>query len=314
MTANDADGRLSPDEAFAALGDEVRVGILRALGDAAEPLAFSELYDRLPVEDTSRFNYHLGELRGHFVRKDEAGYALDHPGRRVVEAIRSGAVTDDPDFERTSIDDRCPACDGRLEIRWRDGSIEVFCPGCENRWERSSGRVDAAEEPESGYLGRLPFPPAGLRNREAEEAFRAAHAWTVVELLAVGTGICPRCAATVETELDACPDHEDDGTCSNCRSSFAVVFRASCTNCPYHVGSAAALGLLSSPALLGFMLDHDIDPLAPRSVRLFDRFFSEYDEAIGSMDPLRVTLTFSLDGDELALRVDENGEIVDVSS
>jgi len=314
MTGNDADGRLSPDEAFAALGDEVRVRILRVLGDAAEPLAFSELYDRLPIEDTSRFNYHLGELRGHFVRKDQDGYVLDHPGRRVVEAIRSGAVTDDPDFERTSIDDRCPACDGRLEIRWRDGSVEVFCPNCESRWERSSSRVDAAEEPESGYLGRLPFPPAGLRDREAEEAFRAAHAWTVVELLAVGTGICPRCAGTVETELDACPDHEDGAICSNCRSSFAVVFRASCANCPYHAGSAAALGLLSSPALLGFLLDHGVDPLSPRSVRRFDRFFSEYDEEIRSRNPLRAVLTFSLDGDELALHVDENGEIVDVSS
>jgi hypothetical protein len=314
MTETDPDGRLSPDEAFAALGDEVRVRILRVLGDAGEPLAFTELYDRLPIEDTSRFNYHLGELRGHFVRKDEGGYALDHPGRRVVEAIRSGAVTDDPDLERTSIDDRCPACDGRLEIRWRDGSIEVFCSSCESRWERSSSHADAAEESESGYLGRLPFPPAGIRNREAEEAFRAAHAWTVVEILAVGTGLCPRCAATVETELDACADHEDDGICSNCRSSFAVVFQASCTNCPYHVGSAAGFGLLSSPALLGFMLEHDIDPLSPRSVGRLDRFFSDYDESISSTDPLRVVLTFSLDGDELTLRLDENGDIVDASS
>lgn len=314
MNGDEPSDRLSPDDAFAVLGNDVRIGILRTLGEAAEPLAFSELYDRLPIEDTSRFNYHLGELRGHFVRKSEGGYELDHPGRRVVEAIRSGAVTDDPDFERTSIDDRCPTCDGRLEIRWRDGSVEVFCSSCESRWDRSANRVDTAGEPESGYLGRLPFPPAGLRNREGEEVHRAAHAWTVVELLAVGTGLCPRCSATVETELDACPDHEDDGICSNCRSSFAVVFRGSCTNCPYHAGSAAALGLLSSPALLGFMLDHGIDPLSPRSVRRFDRLFSEYDEAIRSLDPLRVELVFSLDGDELALRVDENGDIVDASS
>ncbi|GAB7009555.1 DUF7351 domain-containing protein [Halorubrum trueperi] len=314
MNGDESSDRLSPDDAFAVLGNEVRVRILRTLGDAAEPLAFSELYDRLPIDDTSRFNYHLGELRGHFVRKGDSGYALDHPGRRVVEAIRSGAVTDDPDLERTSIDDRCPTCDERLEIRWHDGSVEVFCSRCESRWERSSSRVDTAEGPESGYLGRLPFPPAGIRDREAEEVFRAAHAWTIVELLAVGAGICPRCAATVETELDACSDHEDDGICSNCRSSFAVVLTASCTNCLYHVGSAAALGLLSSPALLGFMLDHDVDPLSPRSVCRLDRFFSGYDETIRSLDPLRVVLTLSLDGDELTLHVDENGDLVDVSS
>jgi hypothetical protein len=310
MAEGDPDDRLSPDEAFAALGDEVRVGILRVLADAAEPLAFSELYDRLPVDDSARFNYHLGELRGHFVRKTADGYALDHPGRRVVEAIRSGAVTEDPEFERTSVDDRCPSCERRLEIQWRDGSVEVFCPGCESRWDRSWGRVGGPEETEPGYLGRLPFPPAGLRGRAPREVLRAAHAWTNLELLAVGSGVCPRCAAAVETESDACPDHESDGVCSNCRSRFAVLLKASCPNCRYGLGCGAGLGLLSTPELLSFMLDHGLDPFSPRSVPRLDRFLNEYDEAVHSTDPLRATLTFAADGDELALTIDGNGDIV----
>jgi len=314
MTEERPDGRLSPDEAFAALGDEVRVRILRALGDAAEPLAFSELYDRLPVDDTARFNYHLGELRGHFVRKTADGYALDHPGRRVVEAIRSGAVTDDPELERTPVDDRCPTCERPLEIQWRDGSVEVFCSACESRWDRSWGRVGGPEETESGYLGRLPFPPAGLRGRTPSEVLRAAHAWTNLELLAVGSGICPRCAASVDSELEACSDHERDGVCSNCRSRFAVLLKASCPNCPYKIGCAAGLGLLSSPELLAFVLDHGMDLFSPGSVLRLDRFLNEYDETVRSTDPLRVTLTFSADGDELALTVDGNGDVVEDST
>lgn len=213
MSDKDTGGRLSPDDAFAALSNEQRVRILRELGDAGSPLAFSELYDRLPVDDTARFNYHLGELRGHFVRKTADGYALDHPGQRVVEAIRSGAVTDDPEIERTTVDDRCPTCESPLEVQWLDGSVEVFCSVCESRWDRSHGRVGGPGEVESGYLGRLPFPPAGLRDRTPTEVLRAAHTWTNLELLAVGSGICPRCAAAVETELDACPDHDGDGVC-----------------------------------------------------------------------------------------------------
>ncbi|MEZ3162452.1 helix-turn-helix domain-containing protein [Halorubrum sp. RMP-47] len=312
MSDEDTDGRLSPDDAFAALSDEHRVRILRVLGDAEAPLAFSELYDRLPVDDTARFNYHLDELRGHFVRKTPDGYALDYPGRRVVEAIRSGAVTEEPEIERTTVDDRCPTCENPLEIQWLDGSVEVFCPTCESRWDRSHGRVGGPGAVESGYLGRLPFPPAGLRDRTPREVLRAAHAWTNVELIAVGCGVCPRCAAAVRTELDGCRDHDDEGVCSDCRSRFAVLLRADCPNCPYRVGGAAALGLLSAPELLAFMLDHGLDPFSPRSVLRHDRVLNEYDERILSMNPLRVELTFSADGDTLSLRVDEHGDVVDV--
>ena len=64
---------LQPDEAFVTLGNETRIEILRALQDAGGPLAFSELRDRVGVDDPGQFNYHLGKLAGHFVRKDEGG-------------------------------------------------------------------------------------------------------------------------------------------------------------------------------------------------------------------------------------------------
>lgn len=87
---------LSPDEAFAVLGDDTRLQILQMLGAADEPLAFSELFDRIEYHDSSNFGYHLDKLVDHFVRKTDEGYALRQAGRRVVEAILSGAVTDDP--------------------------------------------------------------------------------------------------------------------------------------------------------------------------------------------------------------------------
>lgn len=80
---------LSPGEAFAVQGDETRLQILQTLGEADDPLAFSELFDRVEYDDTANFNYHLGKLEIHFVHKTGDGYALRNAGGRVVEAILS---------------------------------------------------------------------------------------------------------------------------------------------------------------------------------------------------------------------------------
>lgn len=90
-----------------------------------------------------------------------------------------------------------------------------------------------------------------------------------------------------------------------------MLLYADCPNCPYQVGGAAALGLLASPELLAFTLDHGIDPFSPESVLRLDQFLSEYDEEVLSREPLRAVLTFSADGDTLSLRVDETGDVVD---
>jgi hypothetical protein len=94
---------LPPEEAFAVLGNEIRVDVLRTLAAADEPLAFSELYDRVDVADSGQFNYHLDQTLGHFVVDGDDGYRLADPGRRVVEAVLSGAVTDRPEMDRRSV-------------------------------------------------------------------------------------------------------------------------------------------------------------------------------------------------------------------
>jgi len=48
----DGTSTLPPDDAFAVLGNETRMEILRALGDADGPLPFSELHDRVGTRDS----------------------------------------------------------------------------------------------------------------------------------------------------------------------------------------------------------------------------------------------------------------------
>lgn len=43
---------LPPDDAFGVLGNEMRMEVLRTLAEADDRLAFSELYDRVDVDDT----------------------------------------------------------------------------------------------------------------------------------------------------------------------------------------------------------------------------------------------------------------------
>lgn len=95
---------LSPDEAFGVLGNGTRIQILQELGETNEPLSFTELRDRLGIRQGGRFNDHLEQIVGYFAGKTHAGYVLGQPGRRIVQAVLSGAVTNNPDFEYTGID------------------------------------------------------------------------------------------------------------------------------------------------------------------------------------------------------------------
>jgi hypothetical protein len=91
---------MSPDEAFAILGDETRLNIVRVLwqtgalheyddiDDSASTLSFSELRKRVNVSDNGRFNYHLSKLVPHFVRKTDGGYR--HIGHGADSECPSG--------------------------------------------------------------------------------------------------------------------------------------------------------------------------------------------------------------------------------
>jgi DNA-binding transcriptional ArsR family regulator len=78
------DSAPDPSTLFALLSDETRVAILRELDDASGAVAFADLCSRAGIQDTGRFNYHLGELRGHLVEKTTNGYVLTTAGEHVV--------------------------------------------------------------------------------------------------------------------------------------------------------------------------------------------------------------------------------------
>ncbi|MUV90176.1 helix-turn-helix domain-containing protein [Halapricum sp. CBA1109] len=300
---------LSPDEAFAALGNETRVRILRVLGDEDDPLSFSALYDEMEMRDSGQFNYHLDKLVGHFVRKTEEGYELDRAGRRIVEAILSGAVTDDVAVDRTPIDEQCDICGSPVEATWNDGGINLYCTECDGRYDHNHRRNRGSAE---GYLGTLLLPPAGLRDRSADAAAQAAWTRTNLEILSMASGLCPRCSATIETKRHVCTDHGATGeSCSACGGYYAVSVGFQCTNCIFSSGGAGVLALLSNTDLLDFLTDHGHNPVDPDSVRAVNELQMNYEERILAEDPFEAEFTFRADDETLTLTVDGDLSVVD---
>ena len=303
----DADGtRLSPDEAFSVLGNETRIEILRALGAAGETMSFSELYDAVDVDDSGQFNYHLDKLVDHFVAHEEAGYYLREPGNRVVEAVLSGAVTDDPVMERTRVGRSCHRCGAPVTAAWRAGSVELYCTDCEGTWSQARGGGPLGGEVDEGYLGRLLLPPAGLRERDPGAAVRTAWLWTTLEVLACASGICPRCSAPVDRRVHVCEDHESGaGVCARCDHDYAVTVSFHCVNCVFSTGGSGSLAVIGHSELLAALIEQGFDPLQPADTGAIEAIHEGYTEEIFSTDPLDARFVFSVGDVSLTVRVDE---------
>ncbi|MEF8802281.1 MAG: helix-turn-helix domain-containing protein [Halapricum sp.] len=296
-------GSLDPDEAFAALGNETRMEILRALGDAGGTLSFSELYDRVDIRDSGQFTYHLDKLVGHFVRKNDDGYELHQSGIRVIEAVLSGAMTDTPVLDPTRIDFPCPYCGGPVEISYREERLLHRCREC-------PGEVGGGGLPEGTFeLGYL--PPAGLQDRTPEELVSASATWAVSERVATSNGVCPRCGGVVDHSLRVCEDHTSEGICDVCSRRRAVFVDSRCRNCPHEKGGVFPRLLLAEPRFRAFFDGRGIDLFA-LDFDHWDRFISYEEEVLGT-DPFRARFIFTAEGATITLTVDESLAVVDVT-
>lgn len=124
------DTLLSPDAAFAVLGNETHIHIIQTLSNVDAPVAFTDLRERDGVQDSGQFNYHLGQLEGHFVRKTGDGYVLRQAANRVVEAVLSGTVTETATLDPAEIPAPCPYCAANIEMSYREERMLLRCPEC----------------------------------------------------------------------------------------------------------------------------------------------------------------------------------------
>lgn len=311
-TAGDSVQPLSPDEAFAVLGNEIRMSIIKTLGDADGALSFTDLRNRVGLRQGAQFNYHLEKLREHFVRHTESGYELRQPGRRVVEAVLSGALTETPTLEPTRLPLPCQLCGAPTIVSYREERVSLFCTECAGFYGRHENTYFPAVDG-LGHLGSHSLPPAGLRGRTARDVFTAAETWQMTQVFATAHHVCPRCAAPMEHELDICKTHDSaTEACTACGRRHAVRAEISCTNCIYHTGGVLAHLCLKHTDFLAFLTSNGVNPSQPLTG--FYHVLSTHEEELHSHDPLEAQLTFTINAKTLKLTIDNTLNITTLST
>lgn len=269
-----------PGAAFAALGNELRVAILRPLAAAAEReedgLSFTALYDELAIDSTSQLSYHLDQLEGRFVRKSGDTYALTRAGERVVRAIRSGTYDREPSFEPTTVDGRCPQCDSNtLSAAYRERLLTVACADCDTT------------------VVTYDLPPPTAVGRTSGEVLTACDLRARKEYAVALEGTCPTCGGAMDRSVE--------------RTGGPATYscRADCSQCGLRLFAPVETTLLYHPGVIAFFWEHDLDVTSHPFWRLLP-LISEWEVEPEGTGPLPLTVTLVHEGDELVARVDED--------
>lgn len=316
--------RLSPDDAFALLGNETRFDILRALWEATDPhelideadespshgmgdshlaidaVPFSELYNRVEYGDTGNFSYHLEKLLGHFVRRTDEGYELTESGFAVARSMLVGSDLERSTRGSTPTTADCPGCAHSLEMTYDAPALWLECDGCEGYWPG-----------EEGMLFRFHLERPGLRNRTPRECLDAGVVNAVNRFDSAASGVCPECTGRVHASLSVCDDHElVDGCCDTCGGCWLGSLTYVCYDCKTTIQAPSWAPLLRHPALVSFYYERGIEHV-PDSWDAICRCI-HWREERHSLDPPRLRVVVLHEGDELRATIDETGTVVDV--
>lgn len=232
----------SAADVFALLSDETRVDILRTVAvaqhdrhlDGPAQLSFSDIYDRVDVDNTSKLSYHLGELTGTFLRKDEPGYSFTHAGEKIVRFVLAANYESPRGFGPIPVNSVCPFCDSRsLQARPNHQMLLAECTEC--------------DRPVSAY----DIPPAQVRDRTDEEILTSIKHKDSAHYKQVRDGVCPECAGPLSTTVLTGEEIPHD------HQGFLVL--DDCRECLRRYNAPMAYSVAYHPASVAFHWDHGID-------------------------------------------------------
>ena len=286
----DADDR-SRGDAYAALTDETRVRILLELAAHYRNawsegwLSFSELRDRVGVEDAGRFSYHLGELQDEYVRKVGGEYRPQVAALEIAAAIRAGTyegATTTADERRT--DYACPHCDEALVLTYRNRLLYL---GCDTH----------------GAALAYPTPPRALQGRTLSAVVDLSLRKHAGDVALLRDGACPHCWGPAELTYPrgSVPDSYllDD-------VPYAT---AACETCWLCYPLPVAHTVLGHPAVETLYAEHGLGPtaaqLGPHNLARTTGVDLRDEDSSGAR------LTVELDEGSLALDIDEDCSVVD---
>lgn len=277
-----------PREAFALLGHDLRLEILLALLDRwraahTEPQRYSELMRAVDLQDSGKFNYHLGKLRGAYLRKTEDGYVPTASATALYRAVLANRPTEPAARSELDSDAACPDCDEPLVAAYEGDFLTLRCPAC----DRVVGDFT------------YPFPKNGLDERTDEEVVRAAYQRARSQVGLARRGQCPDCAGTTTVAirrdlLGRDDEHDVEITCDTCTWVVAVDF---------------LLPLLSDARVAAALVDLGVPVETTFSWEL-----PEPTVTVASADPLELELRIESDGGTATVVVDGDLDVRSVTT
>jgi DNA-binding transcriptional ArsR family regulator len=224
-------------EAFALLGHEIRLDILMALLEHwraahTEPRSYSDLMRAVGIEDSGKFNYHLGKLRGVYVKKVEGGYVPTGAATALYRAVLATDPTGDAERTDLAVDANCPDCGGVLRGVYEQDFLSVSCQDC-------------------GSLAgdfTYPFPKNGLNGRRDQEVLAAVQERAEHHISLARSGQCPFCTGTTAVtvlveDLGDPTTHDVEITCSTCTFVVRVKLLFALVRVPRVTAALLALGI-----------------------------------------------------------------------
>lgn len=282
-------------DAFALLGSDVRLGVLRALADAERThgddpgpydVGFSTLYDVVDIDSSSAFAYHLDELTGIFVEQTKAGYRLSDRGQRVVRAILAGTYTDRPEFGPVTLDGYCPVCRAStLRAVHEVDRLVVACADCETRL--------VSEE----------LTASQVAGRSDDEVLQSVAVRIRADLGQATDGVCGACGGRIDSSVETIETPNGDAI------DTRPMFHGDCRACRRSITAPIECCLCYHPAVSGFYWDHGVvlrnEPLWETLRRLDGDEWqtNPVDEGYNSR--------IILDGDELRLTVSPTLDVLE---
>jgi len=309
----DLDG-LAPDEAFAVLGNEIRLDIIRVLwhadaaheyddvSDIAESMSFSELRRRVDVDDNGQFNYHLSQLAPQFVRRTEDGYRLSDAGKQIARTVIAVSGAEDVDFS-TDLERDCPLCDAPMTARYEDQWLRISCTECDGMF---------GDKAPDGSVFFSNYPAAGLSDRTPDEALTTGFYRCMLDITYMMRDVCRECAGSISASVSVCDSHRprEGEPCSQCGTRFPVWTEQRCDGCGYAKRLPVEPFVLTLSPVIGFLAEEGIDVLAPELSELVDTLQNRVETSV-SEDPFRVSVTIEGEAGMLTVSLDDSMNVVD---
>lgn len=284
----------SPAAVLGLLSDPIRIDVLRAFARAqyeldrqsVARLSFSEIYERVDADNTAKFSYHLGELEGTFVRKDEAGYTFTHAGEQVVRFILARNYEEPRDHGVNPTAGACFYCEAEdLEAYINHQMFRVECREC------------------GGANMGQPISPAQARERDWDALVESIAARQASEFRSIHRGVCPQCHGRVSTTVF-------EGPPDQLATDEPYITTSECEECLRVYNLPLPYLVAFHPESIAFHRDHGVEltdhPLWEfHEFVLSDRWTADQ---VGT-DPVEYRVVLRCDGDELRVSLDEDAAV-----